>query len=73
MGVALVDKARYADSDGYEKDNHRPDAWPYRDWVVNAINQDMPFDNLRSSNLLETCFPERLGAVSLPRHFIGRH
>src|SRR5687767_12636649 len=36
-----LDMARYADSDGYEKDNPRPDAWRYRDWVINAINADM--------------------------------
>ena len=39
-----LDKARYADSDGYEKDRPRPNAWLYRDWVINAINTDMPFD-----------------------------
>lgn len=39
-----LDKARYADSDGYEKDWVRPWAWRYRDWVINAINSDMPFD-----------------------------
>ena len=39
-----LDKARYADSDGYEKDRPRPNAWLYRDWVIKAINTDMPFD-----------------------------
>ncbi len=39
-----LDKARYADSDGYEKDRPRPNAWRWRDWVINAVNQDMPFD-----------------------------
>ncbi|NCF84665.1 MAG: DUF1553 domain-containing protein [Verrucomicrobiaceae bacterium] len=43
-GRHWLDIARFADSDGYEKDNGRPDAWKYRDWVINAINQDMPFD-----------------------------
>jgi len=43
-GRHWLDMARYADSDGYEKDNHRPDAWRYRDWVIQAINSDMPFD-----------------------------
>ena len=37
-----LDLARYADSNGYEKDNLRV-AWKYRDWVINALNQDMPF------------------------------
>lgn len=37
-----LDLARYADSNGYEKDNLRV-AWKYRDWVINALIQDMPF------------------------------
>jgi hypothetical protein len=39
-----LDLARYADSDGYEKDNVRPYAWRYRNWVIQALNQNMPFD-----------------------------
>ncbi len=38
-----LDLARYADTNGYEKDRPRT-IWPYRDWVLNAINVDMPFD-----------------------------
>ncbi len=39
-----LDLARYADSDGFEFDQIRPDAWRYRDWVVTALNADMPYD-----------------------------
>lgn len=39
-----LDLARYADTDGYEFDQARPDAWRYRDWVVQALNRDMPYD-----------------------------
>jgi hypothetical protein len=39
-----LDLAHYADSDGYEKDLERPFAWRYRQWVIDALNQDMPFD-----------------------------
>jgi len=39
-----LDLARYADSDGYEKDWVRPHAWRYRDWVIRALNANMPFD-----------------------------
>jgi hypothetical protein len=39
-----LDLAHYADSDGYEKDLERPWAWRYRQWVINALNADMPFD-----------------------------
>lgn len=38
-----LDLARYADSNGYQRDGFRT-VWPYRDWVVNAFNRDMPFD-----------------------------
>lgn len=38
-----LDLARYADTKGYEKDRHR-EIWRYRDWVIKAINEDMPFD-----------------------------
>ncbi len=39
-----LDVARYADSDGYEKDGPRPFAWRYRDWVIRAFNADLPYD-----------------------------
>ncbi len=39
-----LDLAHYADSDGYEKDLVRPWAWRYRQWVIDALNRDMPFD-----------------------------
>ena len=39
-----LDLARYADSSGFEDDTRRPDAWRYRDWVVEALNADMPYD-----------------------------
>ena len=39
-----LDLARYADSDGYEKDTVRPHAWRYRNWVIDALNRDMPYD-----------------------------
>ena len=50
-GRHWLDKARYADSDGYEKDRPRPDAWRYRDWVIDAINRDMPFDQFTTEQL----------------------
>ncbi len=42
-GRVWLDAARYADSDGFEKDKPRQ-VWFYRDWVVNALNADMPYD-----------------------------
>ncbi|MDB4639276.1 DUF1549 domain-containing protein [bacterium] len=39
-----LDLARYADTSGYERDQEKPFAWKYRDWVVQAFNSDMPYD-----------------------------
>lgn len=39
-----LDLARYADTDGFEYDAERKHAWQYRDWVIDALNRDMPFD-----------------------------
>lgn len=38
-----LDLARYADTNGYEKDRERS-IWPYRDWVINALNRDLAYD-----------------------------
>lgn len=43
-GRHWLDEARYADSAGYEKDSARADSYRFRDWVISAINDDMPFD-----------------------------
>ena len=43
-GRHWLDVARFGESHGYESDNERPSAWTYRDAVVRALNQDMPFD-----------------------------
>lgn len=42
-GRHWLDAARYADSDGFEKDKPRS-VWAYRDWVVDALNRDLPYD-----------------------------
>ncbi len=57
-GRHWLDMARYADSDGYEKDRPRPDAWRYRDWVIEAINRDMPFDQFTIEQLAGDLLPE---------------
>src|SRR5581483_708680 len=43
-GRHWLDLARYADSDGYEVDKPRPDAYRWRDWVIDAVNRDVPLD-----------------------------
>ena len=39
-----LDVVRFAETSGYERDQTKPFAWKYRDWVVNAFNSDMPYD-----------------------------
>jgi len=39
-----LDAVRYGESQGFERDKLRPDAWRYRDWVAAALNADMPYD-----------------------------
>jgi len=56
-GRHWLDKARYADSDGYEKDRPRKNAWRYRDWVIQAINNDMPFDQFTIEQLAGDLLP----------------
>jgi hypothetical protein len=43
-GQHWLDLAHYADSNGFELDAERPDAWRYRDWVVRSLNADIPYD-----------------------------
>ena len=51
-----LDLARYADTNGYEKDGSRT-IWPFRDWVINALNADMPFDEFTIEQLAGDLLP----------------
>ncbi|TWU56142.1 PSD1 and planctomycete cytochrome C domain-containing protein [Rubripirellula reticaptiva] len=52
-----MDLARYADSRGFEKDPHR-DMWPYRDWLIDAFNRDMPYDEFTIKQLAGDQLPD---------------
>ena len=56
-GRYWLDKARYADSDGYEKDKVRPTAWVWRDWVIDAVNRDIPYDQFSIQQLAGDMLP----------------
>jgi hypothetical protein len=55
-GRAWLDLARYADSNGYSIDAPRS-IWPYRDWVINALNADLPFDQFTIEQLAGDLLP----------------
>lgn len=57
-GRHWLDLARYADSDGYEKDRPRPNAWRWRDWVIDAVNRDLPFDEFTIEQLAGDLLPD---------------
>ncbi len=52
-----LDLARYADSNGYQHDDLRT-MWPYRDWVIRALNNDMPFDQFTIEQLAGDLLPD---------------
>jgi len=51
-----LDLARYSDTNGYEKDRPRS-IWPYRDWVINALNEDIPYDQFTIEQLAGDMLP----------------
>ena len=55
-GRHWLDLARYADSDGYTIDAPR-DIWKYRDWVIQALNSDMPFDRFTIEQIAGDLLP----------------
>ena len=66
-----LDLARYADSNGFEKDQPRV-MWKYRDWVINALNADMPFDRFTieqiAGDMLPKATPEQMVASGFHRN-----
>jgi len=63
-----LDLARYADSHGYEKDPPRS-MWPYRDWVINAFNRNMPFDQFTIEQIAGDMLPNATQAQKIASGF----
>ncbi len=55
-GRHWLDQARYADSNGYANDGQR-EMWPWRDWVIQALNEDMPFDRFTVEQIAGDLLP----------------
>ena len=56
-GRHWLDLARYADSEGYQIDRERPYAYVYRNWVIDAVNRDQPFDQFTIEQLAGDLLP----------------
>ncbi len=63
-----LDLARYADTNGYEKDRPRS-IWPYRDWVIQAINSDMPFDQFTIEQIAGDMLPNATASQKVATGF----
>ena len=57
MAWDWLDAARYADTNGYQGDRERT-MWPWRDWVVRVLNENMPFDQFTVEQLAGDLLPE---------------
>ncbi len=62
-----LDVVRFGESNGFEFDEFRPNAWPYRDWVVEALNRDVPYDEFArlqlAGDVLRPNDPEAIAAT----------
>ena len=71
-----LDLARYADSQGYAQDGPRQ-IWLYRDWLINALNNDLPFDEFTVEQLAGDLIPdasiEQLKATGFHRNTLNNH
>ncbi len=58
-GRHWLDLVRFAETNGYERDAVKPNAWRYRDWVIDAFNEDLPFDRFLLEQLAGDELPDR--------------
>src|SRR5439155_27034876 len=72
IAVPWLDVARYADSYGYQSDQLCP-TWPYRDWVVNAFNDGMPYDKFLTEQLAGDLLPQATRPQRLATAFNRLH
>ena len=67
-----LDAARYADSNGYQGDGERT-MWPWRDWVIRAFNDNMPFDRFTVNQLAGDLLPNATQDQKLATGFMRNH
>ena len=72
MAAHWMDVARYADTDGYLDDKHR-ELWPYRDWVIRAFNENLPYDDFVTQQLAGDMLPTASKETTLATTFNRLH
>jgi len=72
MALRWLDLARYADSNGYSQDGLRT-MWPWRDWVIKAFNENMPFDQFISWQIAGDRLPNATQEQKLATGFLRNH
>jgi len=72
MTLEWLDAARYADTHGYHEDYHR-DMWPWRDWVIHAFNENMPFDQFATDQIAGDLIPNRTNRQLTATGFCRNH
>ena len=72
MAVHWLDVARYADSYGYQDDNIRTQ-WPWRDWVIHAFNENMPYDQFLTWQIAGDMLPHATKEQILATGFFRNH
>lgn len=72
QSLRWLDAARYADTDGYQNDNERTN-WPWRDWVIQAMRQNMPFDQFTIEQLAGDMLPDATDSQRLATAFNRNH
>ena len=72
MAVHWLDVARYADSYGYQDDNIRTQ-WPWRDWVIHAFNENLPYDKFLTWQIAGDMLPKATKEQILATGFFRNH
>jgi|694.fasta_scaffold09044_7 hypothetical protein len=72
MAIDWLDAARYADTNGYQVDRDREN-WPWRDWVIKAFNDNMPFDQFTVEQLAGDLLPNPTRAQRVATGFHRNH
>lgn len=72
MAVYWMDLARFADSHGFQDDSYRSQ-WPWRDWVIHAFNENMPYDQFITWQLAGDLFPDPTKEQLLATGFNRNH